>query len=420
MRSDHEGPVRYRFGPLEHRGIVVGLRGGQIATVATALVIGVLLIRTQPTPVAMVGAVAILALSLAVSVWPIRGRTAEEWAPDVSRFALESIGRRRTQRATFIETAHLGQRSTESARLPSRHPLARLSILRVPLGDESSGIGVLRDDVARTLTAVLAVRSRGFALLGEDDRARKVAGWSGVLASMAREGSAVHRVQWIVQCLSDAGTHHRRQLALRAVLGRSTAPERSYAEVLDVVGPVAPRYQVMVALSVRFGRGQIRRPLGREVRPGRVGTGGVHEGFAVLLREVVALQRRMGDADIEVEGALSPVALARSIRRTFLVEGPRSGWSEVGGPPVAGDENAPVSPGWPWPTATVGSWDRLRADGTWHVTYWIAEWPRIEVGADFLGPLLILSDVRRTVSVTMEPLNRYERQGRSSRLVRRM
>jgi hypothetical protein len=49
-------------------------------------------------------------------------------------------------------------------------------------------------------------------------------------------------------------------------------------------------------------------------------------------------------------------------------------------------------------------WGRLRADGTWHTTYWVAEWPRTDTGPDFLGPLLLSGDVRRTMSVVMEPL----------------
>jgi hypothetical protein len=49
-------------------------------------------------------------------------------------------------------------------------------------------------------------------------------------------------------------------------------------------------------------------------------------------------------------------------------------------------------------------WGRLRTDDTWHTTYWISEWPRTDVAADFLGPLLLVSDVRRSVSVVMEPV----------------
>lgn len=49
-------------------------------------------------------------------------------------------------------------------------------------------------------------------------------------------------------------------------------------------------------------------------------------------------------------------------------------------------------------------WGRLRADAAWHATFWIAEWPRTDVGADFLAPLLLCAEVRRSVSVVMEPV----------------
>jgi hypothetical protein len=51
----------------------------------------------------------------------------------------------------------------------------------------------------------------------------------------------------------------------------------------------------------------------------------------------------------------------------------------------------------------AAEWSRLRVDNTWHATFWIAEWPRTDVGPDFMGPLLLSSEVRRTVSVVMEP-----------------
>jgi hypothetical protein len=54
--------------------------------------------------------------------------------------------------------------------------------------------------------------------------------------------------------------------------------------------------------------------------------------------------------------------------------------------------------------ATSTEWGRVRVDGTWHVTYWVAEWPRTDVCPDFLAPVLLMSDVRRTVSVVMEPV----------------
>jgi hypothetical protein len=52
----------------------------------------------------------------------------------------------------------------------------------------------------------------------------------------------------------------------------------------------------------------------------------------------------------------------------------------------------------------------------WHATFWVAEWPRVDVGPDFLGPLL-LGEGRRSVSLIMAPVGseRAEREVRSAR-----
>ena len=57
-----------------------------------------------------------------------------------------------------------------------------------------------------------------------------------------------------------------------------------------------------------------------------------------------------------------------------------------------------------WPLAADEGWSSYRTDGAWHVTYWVAEWPRVEVGADFLAPLLLSPGCRRAAAVTMGPV----------------
>jgi len=54
--------------------------------------------------------------------------------------------------------------------------------------------------------------------------------------------------------------------------------------------------------------------------------------------------------------------------------------------------------------AVEPTWDALHTDATWHATYWIAEWPRVDVTPEFLGPILF-SPLRRSISVVMEPIS---------------
>ena len=45
-----------------------------------------------------------------------------------------------------------------------------------------------------------------------------------------------------------------------------------------------------------------------------------------------------------------------------------------------------------------------RTDGAFHATYWIATWPRVDVGAAFLSPLLLHAQMIRAIAVTIEPI----------------
>jgi hypothetical protein len=58
-----------------------------------------------------------------------------------------------------------------------------------------------------------------------------------------------------------------------------------------------------------------------------------------------------------------------------------------------------------WPVGTENSWSLYRTDGAFHATYWIASWPRIDVGAAFLSPLLLHAQMVRAIGVTMEAIS---------------
>ena len=66
---------RYRFGPLERRGLVGGLRPVQVAVAAASLAIGVFLMRLLPNGVGVFPAIGIVLLALAVCFWPVACRS---------------------------------------------------------------------------------------------------------------------------------------------------------------------------------------------------------------------------------------------------------------------------------------------------------------------------------------------------------
>lgn len=406
VRELSDERVRYRFGPLEQRGLIAGWRGGQIIAVAAGLVIAMLSLRSHPTVGGAILALAFVSVGTAVGCWPIRGRTAEQWLPVALHWVGEGLGGGRCRVAEAPGRGHVAGRpgsglvaaapapgnTRRSRRPPGVFEGVRLTATPADFEHGWAPAGAVVDRRARTMTGVLALRGHDFALLGQDEQDRRIASWSRVLASLSREGSDVHRIQWVESCLPDDGNAVRDHVRDHAVLGPETRPGRSYASLVDTSTPVTRRHRVLVPLTVHTSRSA------RAIRA----SGGGHAGAsAVLLRELVSLQRQLQAADVTVDGVLGPSALASVCREAG------SALSSVAGPERAGRGRAPAvepSTTWPWPTAMEATWDAVRTDATWHTTYWIAEWPRVEVTPDFLGPLLF-SPVRRTMAVTMEPVS---------------
>jgi hypothetical protein len=336
--------ARYRFGPRERGGALAGWRGGQILTVALGLVIGVLALRAAPNAFGVALAVVILVLCAALALWPVAGRTGEQWLPVVVHWGLR----------------HQGP--------PARRGLDTLGGLRI-LGVGRQDLGVVHDRRARTLTAALDLRGLSFALLAPDEQDRRVGAWSSVLASLAREGSPVQRVQWLAASFPDRGDGVRQYVTDRATAEPGDACRDSYEGLLADMDAEAGAHGVALALQVRV-------------------TKGIEVGCETLRRELFSLTRQLHDADIVVEGALSADELAARLLRTYEPDSSdKTTWTTTD----------------PWPMAMSESWANVRVDGLWHVTFWVAEWPRTEVPGDFLAPLL-LCPARATVSVVMEPL----------------
>ena len=87
-----EDARRYRFGPLERRGLVGSLRPAQVFVIAGSLGGGVILMRALPG-VGFALALALVLAALSFCFWPIAGRAAEEWLPVAGRFAAETRAR---------------------------------------------------------------------------------------------------------------------------------------------------------------------------------------------------------------------------------------------------------------------------------------------------------------------------------------
>ncbi|HZR92273.1 MAG TPA: SCO6880 family protein [Gaiellaceae bacterium] len=388
---------RYRFGPLERRGLIGSLRPTQVVVLAASLGGSVILLRTLSSGGGVVAALALSLTAVGFCFWPIGGRSAEAWLPIVGRHAARvalGTGMRRSPAPQAGTRLAADGRPEAVAALPEAG--RELELLAVPLRGET--VGVLKDRRARSYTAVLAVRVASFGLLDRSEQEARQAGWGGVLAGLAREGSPVSRIQWLERTVPADGDEVGRYLG--EAWARDTVPVdslamQSYLELTSSAPAVTRDHEIFVCLQIDAKRAwrQIKRSGGKQ--------GADAGACAVLLRELETLAERLAAADVRVVGALRPGILATAVRVAF------DPWSRPGLARLAAadPDRDGIDEAAAWPLGTETSWAVYRTDGAFHVTYWIASWPRIDVGAAFLSPLLLHAQVVRAIAVTIEPIS---------------
>ncbi len=378
---------RYEFGPLERRGFVAGLRLGQVAVIAAALLCGVLVIRLDSTPVGFTAAAVILAFAAAVAFWQVGSRTPQEWLPVIGRWLAK---RWRGQHRYTSAVPLLGLVDGEAAPTPPA-TLAGVRILAERIEATGQPIGVVHDARNGTYAAVLAVRGRSFELADVEEKVRRLEAWGAVLASLGRAGSPIYRLQWIERTTDDDGDEIGRYLASAVKVPAGSPSLASYLELVDAAGPASQPHELLLVVSISAVRS--RRAI-------KAAGGGDAGATTVLVREVLALTRELLSAEVIVDGALTPRMVARAFRTAFDPPARAKLARRAAGDP----RDAGTTEGNAWPLATEASWATYRSEDAWHATYWVGQWPRMPVGPDFLAHLLLGTTAMRTVSLTMEPV----------------
>ncbi len=368
---------RYRFHPLERRGLLLGLGPAQLAVLGAGAAGAVVALRAGAGP--MPSLLALVAAGLLARL-PVAGASPVEWAPLAVAWA-GRLGRPRTAPAGR-SAAPAGVRLRAAPDEPGEPPL-----------------GVVEDRRAGAWAAVVPVGAGAFTLLDVEDKQRRLAAWGAVLASTARPTSPIFRLQWVERTLP-VGVGELRGYFEEAAGGRdpggsdvdpagrasggkpATADRRRGYERLLAAAAGGLAHEVLVVLSVH------PRTAGRQLRSFGSGDRAV---CALLRRELRLLIGQLRRAEIEPGAPLDLARLVGVVRSTC---DPDAGGAARRG----GDASA-------WPVGWHDGWSCARVDGLWQATYWIAEWPRSDVGPDFLVPLLLTS-VPRVVSVTMAPVAR--------------
>lgn len=379
----------YRFGPLEHRGLIGSFRRGQVICVGAASVAAVIVVNVSPTAGGFLLALLLVAVAAAVTVVPINGRTPEEWVPVVITWLARRRGFRSVAPTEGTISSLAGDDGHRVVLLPQC--LDGCELVAVAAGERN--IGLLRDSRLSSLTVVVAVRARAVGLLPMNEHEARLARWGQVLASLARGGTPVRRVQLLQRAVpADGDGLWRHFLEARdPEVPAHTQLELSYTELLDQAQQVTQDHEILLAVQIDENRAFARAA--REPRGERVDKR--EQAYQVVLREVRTLLTRFEPMDVEIAGVLSAEQYAAAIRSAY------DPFSRLDG--CAGPERVPRSLDI-GPTATAPTWSTFRTDGAVHRSYWVAQWPRLSVGPLFMTPLLLGAQAVHSVSLIVEPV----------------
>lgn len=193
-------------------------------------------------------------------------------------------------------------------------------------GRTRSQIGIVLDRKAATATIVVRVDGGGFSLAGPAEQQRALAGWGDLLGGF---------------CTEHTPTTHVAVSHWSLPAGNST------------------NHDVLVAVTVRTPK----------TKKGEA----TAVAAAVALDEARRLAERAATAEINCSNPLSPPAVMAAVRsRLNPLNPPRPG--------------RPISVN--WPLAWQAEWAAVRVEAAVHRSWWISEWPRLHVPANWLEPLL--------------------------------
>jgi hypothetical protein len=363
-------------------GIVMGLRGGQIALLSSAGLLLILVTFTGAFPSLSRGAVlGIIGVLVLLAVATVQDRPAYLWvSARLSHFV--RAGRGNTVMSRPIKAGTLRDPRIEKGfgLLPGRAASIQVH--------EMDGMAYLYHPDTGTLTGIVEVTSPEFLLRDPVDRNARVAGWGRVLAASTRTG-AVRQVQLLERSIPDDGT----ALAAYTDSHLTTAPEQSalagtYRDLTGNLRGGADRHQSFLAITVD-----------RSAAASRVkAAGGQISGLIVAWRqEYTLLARLLPSAGLDVVDELSARRLAEVIRTGY------DPTAVLHLPAAAGIDIASAGP-----SAGREEWDHLHTDGSFHAVLWVAEWPTSHVPADVLWPIVFPPGVHRTLSLFYRPYTRAQ------------
>lgn len=289
------GPATVKFPHRSRRGVLLGLTAPQLTVAATT---GLLLLAVLLSS-GVTGALKLLplwALVLAGVFVRHRGRALADWAPIVIRYVL------RRWRGQLIWLARPSTRPQREGLLHLPGTAASLRVVTAPSGR----FGAVHDPHHSTLTAVVKVSSRAYALLDPATQSSNVSGWGRTLAALARTGH-IARVQVLERTVPDSGDALNRYWS---EYGNAATPLAGpiYAELLAAAGPAAAPHEAYVSLALDLK--EARRLINQA-------GGGLTGAFAVLAQLTATFDQAARNSGLAPTGWLPATEIAAVIRTAY-------------------------------------------------------------------------------------------------------
>jgi hypothetical protein len=238
------------------------------------------------------------------------------------------------------------------------------------------------------MSAVVRVRGQDFALAPRDEQVRLLAVVGDLLAAIATERGAVARLAWTDFTTPTGMRDHLAWLASQPATPSDALD--SYRELLGGTGALSAGHDVLVTVTVT-----------RERLSGARNRADVDERLLTVLGKAVdTLVRGLRTASLLADDPLTAGELAAVLRGRM--DPSRMRKASTGS---LAERLGLVQPANAGPMAVDVEWSRLRTDGAWHRTYWIAEWPRLTQHPDWMEPVLaFVGTGSRTLTVLFEPV----------------
>ncbi len=377
----------YRFPARDRSGWLLGLQAAQCVILGVGIFTGGILLNLgAPAPMILL----VVTGSVVAAFAPMGGRPGYAWLPALTAWMYAGRHDGRIWRAPLPWFQH--GRSGDAVQ-----PLWPDFVGRVELHGHDgwrpgTTMAVIVDRSTGAMTGLLRVAGREFSLIDRAEQERLLASWGDALAAFCKERSAVTAVRWFEWSAPADVSDHLRWSGEH--IGAHADPEvvDAYLDMVAAAGPMSTRHETIVTVTVGGTAGGIGRR-GRSRRD--------RELVDTLRDELRLLADRLDATGLAVDPSLSPSEVAEILRLRLdpfgsaTCRGGSGTLAELAG--LRSVRNA-------GPMATRSEWTHVAVDAAVHACFAVVEWPRLEVPANWMEPLLLHAGGTRTVAVHLEPV----------------